>query len=75
MSELGWFILVVGVIVGLVGAGVMVKVFAWFSQHNGRVKLEEDSRSLGSMLYPVAGLLVVAGILAGFIRLLRPYMF
>jgi hypothetical protein len=70
----GGFLLVTTVIVVLLGGGILVSVFAWFARHGGHVEVQAGPRSGGGMLLPLAGLVIIAGILAGFFRLVRPYL-
>jgi hypothetical protein len=74
VGEIGSFLAVTAAIVVLVGGGILVFAFSWFARHGGRVEVKQDRRSVGGMLAPLAGLFIIAGILAGFFRLLRPYL-
>lgn len=74
MGEVGSLLLTTGVIVALVGGCILVSVFAWFSRHGGDVEVDSSARSTGGLLAPLVGLVILAGILAGIFRLLRPYL-
>lgn len=74
MGELGWFLGATGLITALLGGGILASVFAWFARSEGQVEVGGRPGSTGRMAASLAGLVIIAGILAGIIRLMRPYL-